>query len=237
MTEEASKLNIIFSDNHLIAVVKPARIPVGSEDSGDVTLLAMVREWNAARQQDGKKGYCVPIHFLDRPVSGVIVFALSSKAAARLNEQFRSHSLQKTYVAITKPIPKQAEAKLEHWLAKDREGNHSHVVPAGSPDGKRCELSYKMLATSDGAALLEVKPITGRSHQIRAQLAAISCPIIGDVKYGATAPWQHRVALHALRLQIKHPVGGADLVLEAPLPSYWDEIWTGGFSGLMSLKG
>ena len=225
MNAESPDLKIIFSDHHLIAVSKPARIPVGSEDSGDVTLLTMVRQWNAARQQEGKKGYCVPIHFLDRPVSGVIVFALSSKAAARLNEQFRSRSLQKTYIAVTTKIPSPPEAKLEHWLAKDREGNHSTVVPAGHQDGKKCELSYKTLAVRDGRALIEVRPITGRSHQIRAQMAAIDCPLVGDLKYGAPSGWDYRVALHALKLQIKHPVGGEILELNAPVPEYWKDIW------------
>lgn len=227
-------LDIIFADRHFIAVNKPARIPVASEDHGDLTLLEVVRAWNSARQSEGKKGYCVPIHFLDRPVSGVILFGLSSKGAARLNEQFRSRSLAKTYIAITEHIPREPQAKLEHWLTKNRDANVTKVSHAKDPDAKRSELSYRVLATSQGRALVEVKPVTGRSHQIRAQMAAIGCPLVGDLKYGATSAWDGRVALHAAKLEIKHPVGGEPLQLRAPVPSYWTHteensraIWSG----------
>lgn len=220
-------LTILFEDRHLIAVNKPARIPVASEAHGDLTLLEVVRSWNAARQAEGKKGYCVPIHFLDRPVSGVILFGLSSKGAARLNEQFRSRSLAKTYVAITEHIPREPKAKLEHWLAKNRDSNVTKVVGPKEPDAKRSELSYRVLATCQGRALVEVKPVTGRSHQIRAQMAAIGCPLLGDLKYGSTVGWDGKVALHAAKLEIKHPVGGELLRLTAPVPSYWQSstIW------------
>lgn len=220
---------IIYEDRHLVAVMKPARVPVASEDSGDQTLLAMVRAWNASRQVDGKKGYCVPIHFLDRPVSGVILFAVSSKAATRLNELFRGREMNKTYVAITRGVPGVAAGTLEHWLAKDRNDNRAMVVKPGSTDGKKCLLHYKILAVKDGRALVEVKPVTGRSHQIRAQFAATGCPLVGDVKYGADQAWDGRVALHAARLEFSHPVGGAPMKLLAPLPDYWREIWSSPF--------
>lgn len=227
-------LDIIFEDRHFIAINKPARVPVASEDQGDLTLLDVVRAWNSARQTEGKKGYCVPIHFLDRPVSGVILFGLSSKGAARLNEQFRNRSLAKTYIAITEHIPREPKAKLEHWLAKNRDANVTKVSHPKDPDAKRSELSYRVLATSQGRALVEVKPVTGRSHQIRAQMAAIGCPLVGDIKYGAASAWEGRVALHAAKLEIKHPVGGELLQLKAPIPAYWThaedsslKIWSG----------
>jgi 23S rRNA pseudouridine1911/1915/1917 synthase len=218
-------IEIIYEDRHLVAVAKPARTPVASESSGDDTLLGMVRAWNGLRQGEGKKGYCVPIHFLDRPVSGVILFALSSKAASRLNELFRGRDIQKTYVAIAEGHPKQDAATLEHWLVKDRDDNKASVVKAGYPDAKKCVLSYKVLASLGKLCLVEVQPITGRSHQIRAQLAAIGCPLYGDLKYGASKGWDGKVALHAARLEFKHPVGAAPMKLLAPLPDYWRTIW------------
>ncbi len=221
--------NIIYEDRHLVALLKPARLPVASEGSGDETLLDVVRRWHAAKQTEGKKGYCVPIHFLDRPVSGVILFAVSSKAAARLNELFRDREMNKTYVAVTTAIPKEAEGTLEHWLAKDKDQNRAMIVKPGSKDGKKCVLSYRVLATSGGQAMVEVKPVTGRSHQIRAQMAAIGCPLVGDTKYGAKAHWDGRVALHAARLEFLHPVGGEPMKLLAPIPNYWGEIWMSAF--------
>lgn len=220
---------IIYEDRHLVALVKPARIPVASEDSGDQTLLDIVRAWNASRQAEGKKGYCVPIHFLDRPVSGVILFAISSKAATRLNELFRDREMNKTYVAVTSAVPRERAGTLEHWLAKDRDENRAQVVKSGAKDGKKCLLMYRVVATADGKALVEVKPVTGRSHQIRAQMAAIGCPLVGDVKYGAKGGWDGRVALHAARLEFTHPVGGEAMRLLAPVPDYWREIWPSAF--------
>ena len=217
---------IIYEDHHIVAVSKPARVPVASESSRDETLLEMVRLWNSRRQVEGKKGYCVPIHFLDRPVSGVILFGLSSKAAARLNELFRGRDIKKTYVAITEGCPKEMEATLEHWLVKDRDDNKASIGKRGDTDAKKCVLSYKVEAQRGNLALVVVKPVTGRSHQIRAQMAAIGCPLWGDVKYGASSGWDGKVGLHAARLEFNHPVGGTPMKLLAPIPDYWGEIWT-----------
>lgn len=218
---------IIYEDRHMVAANKPARVPVASEDSGDMTLLSMVREWNKLRQEPGKKGYCVPIHFLDRPVSGVILFAISSKAASRLNQMFRDRLMHKTYVAIVHGAPESSEGKLEHWLSKDREENFAKIVSSKHEDAKRCVLSFRVLATVEGRSLVQVNPVTGRSHQIRAQFSAIGCPLVGDTKYGAATSWDGRVALHAFSLRFSHPVGGLAMNLTAPLPDYWRELWSG----------
>ena len=218
---------IIYEDRHLVAVNKPARVPVASEDSGDLTLLSMVREWNKLRQEPGKKGYCVPIHFLDRPVSGVILFAISSKAASRLNQMFRDRLMHKTYVAIVHGEPESSEGKLEHWLSKDHEENFAKIVSSKDEDAKKCVLSFRVLATGDGRSLVQVNPVTGRSHQIRAQFSAIGCPLLGDTKYGAATSWDGRVALHAFSLRFSHPVGGLAMNLTATLPDYWRELWSG----------
>ena len=220
---------IIYEDHHLVAVNKPAGIPVASEETGSITLLEMVRHWNAARQVEDKKGYCVPIHFLDRPVSGVVLFALSSKAAGRLNALFRDRNIHKTYVALASPPPHKSQATLEHWLIKDRDDNRAIVSHGETKDAKKCTLSYRVIVTAANTALLEVKPITGRSHQIRAQMAAIGSPLMGDVKYGARTTWEKRVALHAARLEFNHPVGDKTMKLLAPVPDYWRDLWSSDF--------
>ena len=228
-------LEIIYEDHHIVAVNKPARVPTASEKSGDECLLDMVRRWNSDRQAQGKKGYCVPIHFLDRPVSGIVLFAVSSKAATRLNEQFRRRTIKKTYIAATKARPSKPSDMLEHWLSKDHDENHSHVVSDKDPDAKKCVLHYSTIAVADSVTLLEVNPVTGRSHQIRAQLAAIGCPLVGDTKYGAECTWDGRVALHALTLKFTHPVGSRPMTLSAKIPEYWHEIWPGSVLELQNL--
>lgn len=222
---ETFDIPIIFEDNHLIAVVKPARLPVASDASGDVTLLTKIRDRHAGKQIEGRKGYCVPIHFLDRPVSGTIVFALSSKAATRLNEQFRNRSLKKRYFAIVEGIPEKGEGTLRHYLAKEKSDNRVRIVPEKHPEGKLCVLSYKVLASEKGLSWIEVFPETGRSHQIRVQLASLGTPIYGDLKYGASTAWDGRIALHAATLSLKHPVSKEELPLSAPLDQAWLELW------------
>lgn len=222
---ENFEIPIIFEDNHLIAVVKPARLPVASDASGDVTLLTKIRDRHAEKQAEGKKGYCVPIHFLDRPVSGTIVFALSSKSATRLNEQFRNRTLKKRYFAIVEGVPKQSEGTLRHHLAKDKADNRVRIVHDRHPEGKLCILSFKVLASEGELSFVEVYPETGRSHQIRVQLASLGTPIYGDVKYGSSKTWDGRIALHARTLFVRHPVSKEELALVAPLDQAWQDLW------------
>ena len=221
----AHDLTILYADNHLVAVCKPARILTASDASGDDTLLARVRRWNEDRQVEGRKGYCVPIHFLDRPVSGLVLFGLSSKGAARLNEQFRQRLLSKTYVAIVHGRPAATEGRLEHYLAKDKQQNITRLTGAGDPDGKRSVLSYRVMAERGGLSWLQVNPETGRSHQIRVQLASMGTPIWGDRKYGAPESWEGCIALHALQLDLKHPTGKEKFQIKAPLPATWRDVW------------
>lgn len=223
----ATDLSILYSDRHLVAVVKPARVPTAADASGDDSLLARVRRLNAGQQSEGKKGYCVPIHFLDRPVSGLVLFALSSKGSSRLNELFRKRALQKTYLAIVAGHPAKPSGRLEHDLAKDKSQNLTRVVDAkdGGEDGKRSVLYYEEIDRHGPLSLLLVRPETGRSHQIRVQLASLGTPIWGDVKYGAPEPWRGVIALHALRLNFQHPVSKEPLDLEANPPETWRELW------------
>jgi 23S rRNA pseudouridine1911/1915/1917 synthase len=222
---EKTDFKIIFEDNHIIAVVKPARVPVASDSSRDTTLLTMIRDWNLTRQIEGRKGYCVPIHFLDRPVSGTIIFALSSKAATRLNEQFRKRTLSKRYFAMVEGEPKQKSGTLEHYLIKEKSDNKVRIGSKTHPDAKLCVLQYKVLASHNGLSFVEVFPETGRSHQIRVQLASLGTPIYGDVKYGAKNSWEGRIALHAATLEIQHPTSKEKMALRAPLDDAWAEVW------------
>jgi len=156
----------------------------------------------------------------------VILFAISSKAATRLNEAFRAHRLTKTYLAVVENMPLQTQGVLEHWLLKDGNVNVSSVVAQGTPEAKYCKLTYKVIcALADHMALLEVCPVTGRSHQIRCQLAAVGSPLFGDRKYGARSQWEGCVGLHAFRLNLSHPVGNERLDLQADLPEYWYQTW------------
>jgi 23S rRNA pseudouridine1911/1915/1917 synthase len=222
---ETFDIPILFEDNHLIAVNKPARLPVASDASGDVTLLTKIRDRHYAKQAEGKKGYCVPIHFLDRPVSGAIVFALSSKAAARLNEQFKMRTLTKQYFALVEGLPLQREGTLVQALAKDPKDNHVRIVHERHPQAKLCKLSYRVIAEGRELTWLEVLPETGRSHQIRVQLASLGTPIYGDKKYGSRHGWDGRIALHAATLTIRHPTSKTPLSLSAPLDDSWISIW------------
>jgi 23S rRNA pseudouridine1911/1915/1917 synthase len=142
---------------------------------------------------------------------------------------FRDRLMHKTYLAVVQGTPDSSEGQLEHWLAKDHNENYSKVVSAKNEDAKKCVLNFRVLATGEGRSIVKVNPITGRSHQIRAQFAAIGCPLLGDTKYGAASSWDGKVALHAATLKFAHPVGGIAMSLAARLPDYWREVWSGQF--------
>jgi len=220
-------LDILFQDRHVIVVNKAARIPVGSDDSKDETLLEIVRRWNVARQVEGKKGYCVPVHFLDRPVSGVVVFALSSKAAERLATAFKGRTVEKRYLAVVEGEPKHTEGRLKHFLVKDHERNVTRIGRDTESGAKEARLSYKVIARRGNLTLVLVRPETGRSHQIRVQLSSLGTPIYGDLRYGASTAWEGRIALHATQLLFPHPVEAVPTTITADLPDYWDELWQG----------
>ena len=159
----------------------------------------------------------------------MIIFALSSKAATRLNEQFRNRSLKKRYFAIVEGTPKRSSDRLEHYLAKDKSDNKVRIVGNSHPEGKLCVLQYQVLQSQNDLSFVEVFPETGRSHQIRVQLASLGTPIFGDVKYGSKHPWESRIALHSATLEIRHPVSKEKLPLRAPLDQAWKELWMAPF--------
>lgn len=216
---------VLFEDNHCLVVAKPSRLLVASDDTGDETLLGLLRAYNAANQAPGKKGYVAPLHFLDRPVSGVVMFAKSSKAASRLSEDFRSRRIEKVYRAIVEGSPRETDAVFDDWLLKDKDANYVKVVAPHTAGAKPCQLRCRALAHQGHLSLLDIQPHTGRSHQIRVQLSTRGMPIFGDTKYGATRPWDGAIALHARRVTFNHPVSKDRLTVEAPLPSAWEELW------------
>ncbi len=216
-------LPIIYEDNHLLVVDKPAGLLAQGDRSGDATLVEAAAAY--LKQKHAKPGnvYVGLVHRLDRNVSGVVVLARTSKAAARLSAQFRDGTVHKSYVAVVTGAPDPPAGELVSWLAA--EGDRQGVTRAGRTPfsgARECRLRYNMTDTGSGFAQIRVEPMTGRRHQIRAQLALLGCPLLGDVKYGSI--WRlpdHRLALYAARLEFTHPVGGRTLVFAAATPRDW----------------
>ena len=221
------KLQVIYEDNHLIAVNKPAGILVQGDETGDRPLDDMVKEYIKIRY--GKPGdvFLGVCHRIDRPVSGAVIFARTSKALERVNKLFADREVYKTYWAIVNERPDPLSGTLTHFLAKDRDRNITKVLEGPSrrhPDAKEAELTYELIASLGNQHLLEVHPTTGRSHQIRAQLATIGCKIRGDVKYGAPkANTDGSICLHCRSMRFIHPVTKVEIEVEADIPN--TPIW------------
>tara|TARA_Y100001978_G_scaffold198588_1_gene211284 strand:- start:123 stop:818 length:696 start_codon:yes stop_codon:yes gene_type:complete len=216
---------ILFEDNHLIIVNKLAGELVQGDFTGDKPLLEKVRDY--IRDTYNKPGnvFCGLVHRLDRPTSGIVVFAKTSKALSRMNKTFEKREVRKIYYAIVQEKPNPAEGRLVHYLKKEAKNNKSYPRPASDQNAKKAELTYKLIADSQRYFLVEVELHTGRHHQIRAQLAAIGCPIKGDLKYGfARSNHDASISLHAGRIQFEHPVGGEPIDIVAANPGE-DAIW------------
>ena len=217
-------MTILYEDNHIIAVNKTCHELVQADKTGDRCLLDEVKDYIKVKYNKPGEVFLGLPHRLDRPTSGVVLFARTSKALTRLTEMFRSHEqIQKTYWAIVCNAPAQKQGRLEHWLVRREKENKSYVVNGG--DGaKLAVLEYRTLAHSDRYTLLEINLFTGRHHQIRCQLAAIGCPIKGDLKYGA--PRSNKdggICLHARKIAFVHPVSRQPLEIVAPVPD--DNLW------------
>lgn len=212
-------LSVLYEDNHLLAVNKPAGVLVQGDATGDTPLAELVKAYIKQKYAKPGDAFLGVVHRLDRPVSGVVVFARTSKALERMNAQFRQRATEKIYWALVQKKPTPAHATLVHWLTKDEKKNKATAYKTEHPQGLQSELSYQYLISRDGRHLLEVKPVTGRPHQIRVQLAAVGCCIYGDVKYGAEVPLPDAsIALHARQLTFMHPVKKEAISLRAPLP-------------------
>ncbi len=219
MTQPA--LDILYLDNHLIAVLKPAGLLTQTDHTGDDSLVEKVRQ--RIRDEYNKPGniFLGLVHRLDRNVSGVVLFARTSKAASRLSRQFREGTPTKIYRAIVHGTLKEKQATLIHYLRKEK-SLKATVFPRETPSAKRAELSYEVIESRENKSLIEVTLATGRFHQIRAQIAFTGHPIMGDVKYGAPDPLaNHKIALHAHKLVFSHPVSNEETTLTAPDPDDW----------------
>lgn len=217
-------LNVLYEDNHLLIVNKPCGVLVQGDETGDKPLVEIGKDYIKEKYQKPGEVFLGVVHRLDRPVSGVVVFARTSKALERMNELFRNKETKKTYLAIVSSRPPKNEDTLIHWLEKDEKKNKTTAYIRESPKGQRSELSYKLVGQAAGKFLLQVNPITGRPHQIRVQLASIGCIILGDLKYGAAASLPDAsIALHARQLEFVHPVKKerTQIVAEVPSTNHW----------------
>jgi 23S rRNA pseudouridine1911/1915/1917 synthase len=217
-------ITVLLEDNHLIVINKKASQIVQGDKTGDVPLSEHLKNYLKVKYNKPGKVFLGVVHRLDRPVSGVVVFARTDKALSRMNEIFRSRDVQKVYWAIVEHRPAQNEGKLINWLNKNEKQNKSYVVKEGSAGALRAELDYKLLASSDKYHLLEVQLHTGRHHQIRCQLAHMGCIIKGDLKYGAKrSNPDASISLHARGISFTHPVKGELVEIVAPVPD--DNLW------------
>ena len=218
-------MTVLYEDNHLIAVAKKAGDIVQGDKTGDVPLSDKVKAYLKDKYQKPGNVYLGVVHRLDRPVSGIVLFAKTSKALPRLNKMFAEHEgVRKTYLAIVANKPPQSESTLTHWLTRNEKQNTARAYDREVPNSKKAVLDYRVVAQSERYFLLEVELHTGRHHQIRCQLAKIGCPIRGDLKYGAPrSNPDGSISLHAWRLSLEHPVSHVPVNIEAPLPD--EKLW------------
>jgi 23S rRNA pseudouridine1911/1915/1917 synthase len=220
----SSRLQILHVCNHVLCVVKPPGLPVVPDSSGDESLFDQAKAWVKTEFQKPGEVFLGVVHRLDRPVSGVVCFARTSKGAARLTESFRSKTAKKTYVArLAHPLraDEPATGAVEHWLLKDSARNVVRVVPLGTPGAKLARSEYRLV---EGRSRVELSPITGRSHQLRVAMASLGSPLLGDLKYGADRPLADKsIALHAKRLVVPHPTRDEWVDVTAPHPP--NGIW------------
>lgn len=219
--------DILFEDNHLIAVNKRAGDIVQIDDTGDEPLDEQVKKYIAKKYNKPNGAFLGVVHRLDRPVSGVILFAKTSKALERINQLFKSREMKKTYWAVVRNRPQPTEGNLVHWLVKNSQKNVTKAHDREVAGSQRAELNYKLIGELNGYYLIEVDPITGRPHQIRVQLSTLDCPIVGDNKYGyPRGSLKKSICLHARKLQFIHPVKKEPVSIFAPLPQdgFWERF-------------
>ena len=217
-------MQVIYEDNHIIIVNKQSGEIVQGDKTGDRPLSDIVKDYIKEKYHKPGEVFLGVVHRLDRPVSGLVVFARTSKALTRLNKMFSEGEIHKTYWAITKNAPRAVEGTLEHWLVRNESQNKSYAYDTEKPNAKKAILKYRVIGRSDNYNLLEVNLLTGRHHQIRCQLAAMGCPIKGDLKYGARrSNPDGSISLMARRIEFTHPVSKEAIAIEAPLPQ--DALW------------
>ena len=225
MVEFCVKNNVLYEDNHCLVINKPAGPATMGLPEGETTLLTLARDYIKQKYHKPGNVYLGVVSRLDFPVSGVIVFARTSKAADRLNEQFRQHAVEKIYHALVEGMPKTDAGTYTDWICEDPRHRKMWITqtPQSVPDARESILHYRLLRKINGNALLEIRLETGRKHQIRLQMSHHGTPILGDRKYQAHTVLPSGIALHARRLVFKHPTTGQSLELVAPFPKFWEK--------------
>ncbi|MGN1375138.1 MAG: RluA family pseudouridine synthase [Prevotella sp.] len=217
-------MQILYEDNHIIVVSKTSGEIVQGDKTGDKTLCDSVKDYIKEKYAKPGNVYLGIAHRLDRPVSGIVIFAKTSKALSRLNAMFRDGEVHKHYWAITRNRPQKVEDTLTHWIIRNEKQNKSYAYDREKPGAKKAMLHYKVIGCTDNYTLLEVNLMTGRHHQIRCQLSAIGCPIKGDLKYGSRrSNTDGSISLHARKVEFVHPVSKQPISIEAPVPD--DRLW------------
>ena len=217
-------MTVVYEDNHIIVVNKTASEIVQGDKTGDVPLSELVKQYLKEKYAKPGNVFLGVMHRLDRPVSGLVVFAKTSKALARLNEMFRNSEVKKTYWAIVKQAPKEPEGELVNYLVRNERQNKSYAYDKEVPNSKKAVLHYRLIGHSQNYFLLEVDLKTGRHHQIRCQLAKMGCPIKGDLKYGFDRSNKDGgISLHARSAEFIHPVSKENVRIVAPVPD--DNLW------------
>lgn len=215
---------ILYEDNHLLVVNKMPSEIVQGDKTGDMPLVEALKLYIGHKYKKPGNVFLGVVHRIDRPTSGLVIFARTSKALTRLNEMLKNREISKKYWAVVKNKPLGKEGQLEHYLRKNEKQNKSYVVAADTPGAKKAELIYKVLGSADHYTLVELELLTGRHHQIRAQLASIGCPIKGDLKYGfdRSNP-DGSIHLHAREVSMVHPVKKELIRMVAPVPD--EKLW------------
>jgi len=215
-------LDVLYEDNHLLAVNKPAMLPTMGVAPDEPSLLKAAKDYIRRKYAKPGEVYLGIVSRLDAPVTGVVLVARTSKAAARLTEMFRERDVEKTYWALVEGRVEPATGTLVHYLRKDERHRKVLVTTASGAGAQRAELNYRTLKSVKGNTLLEIELLTGRKHQIRVQLADAGWPVVGDRKYGSRRTFPSGIALHSRRLAFEHPVKKSPLEIEAPLPKAWE---------------
>lgn len=219
--------DILFEDNHYIAVNKRAGDLVQGDITGDISLDQMTKDFVATKYNKPNGAFLGVAHRLDRPVSGIVLFAKTSKGLERINRLFKGREMHKIYWAVVRQRPLHLEGTLVHWLVKDSKKNVTKAYESEVKGSLRAELHYKLIAELNGYFLIEVNPITGRPHQIRVQLSELGCPIVGDNKYGyPRGSLRRSICLHARKLEFMHPVKKEPVSIFAKLPEdgFWERF-------------
>ncbi len=223
----ASTLEVLYEDNHIIAINKRPSDIVQGDKTGDTPLSEFVKQYIKEKYNKPGDVFIGTVHRIDRPVSGIVLFAKTSKALARLNQMFQTKEIQKTYWAVVKNKPKNIKGKLIHFLKKNEAKNMSKAFDKEQTGALRSELDYELILSLDNYHLLEITPHTGRHHQIRVQLSTMGCPIKGDIKYGFDRTNKDAsIHLHARKIEFIHPVKKEPVTIIAPPPNevIWNEI-------------